>query len=222
MKEYLRQTVKLRLDGSSSINDTYSSDVGLDALDLAAKKAKNISFSTLGPDGTSSHLCANFVIREILGGRGDCYLFPTYEEAGADVCDGLADFLLVANAYQFINKFYISAEYDTVHFFAHDTPPYGLASSTGKIPKKDGAVIISTHPAPAHLIAKLYPNNGTSYETIFSNSTRAAAMQVSENISDICLTNTVAMRNEYLKPCSDTIVIKMPWTIFKRRSLHSV
>ena len=196
-----------------------------------AKKQNHLVIATLGPEGTSSELCSSCFCKSVLRTRAQCKLFLSYEEAAHSVEIGESDLLLVANAYHKINEFYISYSLELATFFVFDTADYGIAarspvffmsnSSRNQVIKAN-QYVVSTHPAPAHLIPKLMGKFDFSYEVEYASSTSQAAKLVASGITDLCLTNTLAATREGLKMCTETYQIKMLWSVFKSANQQSL
>lgn len=163
---------------------------------------------TLGPPGTSSEHAAKKITR---GSQSRIKLFSTYEEAEQSMlANPVATGLLVANAYQHINKFYISTKINPVAAFFIPTPPYLLASKSNI--QHQNKIRISSHAAPSHLIGNFL---GTQeYELVEAHSTSQAARMVTIGEVDACLTTKLACEAESLIPISKTYMIPMLWTLF--------
>lgn len=165
--------------------------------------------ATLGPPGTSSEFVARHLSDNLI-------LFPSYEQAEEHLHSSRQEtVLLVANAYQYINKFYISAKTKPVAAFFCDTPSYVLASRLGRfqdIPRKPR---ISSHRAPAHLIEEIL--DGSEFTFVEANSTSEAARMAAESAVDACITTRVACEKEGLTQLYESGVIPMLWTVFSRK-----
>jgi ABC-type amino acid transport substrate-binding protein len=175
-----------------------------------SKQAGN-KIATLGPDGTSSAAAANYLVRDIADIGVE--LFASYELAAASVVDGSTDFLIVANAYAEINRFYISADLVPVGAFPMATPPYGIATDRGCVRDlKSG--LLATHPAPMHLAQNWMDEIGASLEIVLAPSTSAAAEMVRSGRAAACITNDNARMAAKLDFVSSVRPIRMIWTVF--------
>jgi bacilysin biosynthesis protein BacA len=104
---------------NNPINDTTSNELNrtIRLLSSFAKRNKQITIATLGPEGTSSDLCCSYFAKYILKACVQCELFASYEDAARSVKGGTSDLLLVANAYNKINEFYISSQLELSQLF---------------------------------------------------------------------------------------------------------
>src|SRR5262245_59419281 len=69
--------------------------------------------ATLGPQGTSSELAAKFLLANLpdeVADRMGVELFESFEAAAESVLAGSSSLLLVANAYEHINRFYMNGK----------------------------------------------------------------------------------------------------------------
>jgi len=178
---------------------------------------ENITFSTLGPEGTSSEFATKKLI-DYLDIESHYELYPSYEQAAESIVQGNADFLVVANAYQNINKFYINNELDFFFCFLQNTLPYGIAISEKTFYPSKPALLIASHPAPAHLIELLPKKYRSKTKIIYSSSTSQAAHQVKIGEVDLCITNQSSAEINELKFISRLQTIEMLWTIFKSKT----
>ncbi len=172
--------------------------------------------ATLGPSGTSSEYAAKF-ISECL--KGDVILYDTYEAAAASLsAPDNNDFLLVANAYSGVNRFYISRVLQPVAAFFHDTQPYVLACLDGTNLDRDDLKVAS-HPAPSHLAQELLP--GRCIQVVPVPSTVRAAELTAEGQCDACITTLPTSERMRLSVVEQGMqCIPMLWTIFVRRDLR--
>lgn len=162
---------------------------------------------TLGPAGTSSEFAAKHLTDQVC-------LFHTYEAAEqfAMECEECAAFV-VANAYQDINRFYISKNSRPVGAFFLDTPSYVLAAKEALV--VNYATRVASHRAPAHLVPSLLPKLMTT--VIEVSSTSEAARMTADGEVEACLTTKLACEYYGLIPLFDTGCIPMLWTIFETR-----
>lgn len=165
--------------------------------------------ATLGPSGTSSEFVAGQLSENIA-------LFPSYElaEEHIHIIENEAVFL-VANAYQNINRFYISERTKPVAAFFCDTPTYVLASRVTRFQDLARQPRISSHRAPAHLIERILANS--EFTLVETDSTSVAARMAAESAVDACITTRVACEKEGLNILYESGTIPMLWTIFSRK-----
>lgn len=167
--------------------------------------------ATLGPAGTSSEFAARHISDNVV-------LFESYELAARKVLDNPANsLLLVANAYQKINHFYISRNCRPATAFFLDTPPYVLASKTGLMPSLSDELRIATHAAPAHILATILPH--IFYKTVETASTSRAAEITAAGETELCLTTLPACLENQLSPIIVAGPIPMLWTIFSPKGV---
>lgn len=174
-----------------------------------------VSIATLGPEGTSSAAAAN-VFAQSVAGEVVSSLFPTYEEAAISVVEGRADYLIVANAYAGVNRFYISDQLIAASVFPMKTPPYGVAVAARKRNSSREVSLVS-HPAPLHLVEYWFKHSPFSVKMRSANSTGEAADIVASGRADACITTDTARQRAGLVFISPTVSIHMLWTVFVRR-----
>ncbi|KND57270.1 Bacilysin biosynthesis protein BacA Similarities with prephenate dehydratase [Candidatus Burkholderia verschuerenii] len=166
--------------------------------------------ATLGPSGTSSEFVARQLSERVM-------LLGNYEMAEAFIHDTDENaLLLVANAYQYINRFYISQRTGPIGAFFCDTPPYVLASKNKCVQDMPDRPRISSHRAPAHLLEQILPD--AAFTLVEADSTSAAARMTAESTVDACITTKIACEKEGLTALYDTGVIPMLWTLFARKA----
>lgn len=177
-------------------------------------KQSSTAIATLGPAGTSSEYAARAMASHIAGDT-PCLLFSTYEEAAQAVINKQADYLVVANAYHSINRFYISDQLVVAGVFPKATPPYGVAVRPGAN-LDPRTLTLATHPAPSHLVKRWFdPLHQPQLQ--LADSTSAAAQAVAYDEAGACITTDLARQQHGLVFISDTIRIRMIWSIFVRR-----
>ncbi len=109
--------------------------------------------ATLGPEGSSSQYAAQYLSR-LIGVPLEVLLFRTFEQASEHVESNESCLLLVANAYQRVDNFYMNERTLLlwVRFFCPPPPAYYLACKdisnlTFKILSKN-TISIASHHAP--------------------------------------------------------------------------
>ncbi len=96
--------------------------------------------------------------------------------------------------------------------FFQDTPPYVIAAKTRDVLERK-SIIASSHPAPAHLILKTFPNKNTKIK--HTESTYKAAQYVLDGKAEICLTTRIiATELKLIEIQTVSLGIPMLWTIF--------
>ena len=169
--------------------------------------------ATLGPSGTSSEQAARYLSAGIANGAQPLIkLFPSYEEARDAVLRGDAIRMVVANAYQGIDNFYMDLRLSLEQAFVYDTPEYGIAAQPA-VPLPVRCRVI-THPAPRTLVPELIPP-GYQVDTLkFAPSTSSAAEEVAAGRCNLALTTRPAARLHQLTFISPTRPIRMLWSVF--------
>lgn len=169
---------------------------------------------TLGPSGTSSESASKYFCKRMKEFYSDSLnpinLNATYEQARDNTKqdNGL---LIVANAYQKINDFYMDSHLNLLATFVFDTPLYGIATNRS-LPRRP--LRIASHPAPIPLIHELLPQ-GLQIETIIEkNSTSEAANAVTQHEADVALTTEIAADLHNLSFISNVRPIHMLWSVF--------
>jgi len=188
------------------------------------KYINNIKLATLGPNGTSSEYVALQLFKKICSKPIDIKLFDTHEKAFDDVKTDKSNIFLVANAYQYINNFYMDNEIMLIATFIHKTPSYGIATRKNydtDLIKKLKFIRIISHSVP---IKKLdFLNDGIfknkRFDIQLCNSTSDAAKNVMNKKQDFCLTNLKSVEIYNLKFVSKVTKISMVWSIFGKTDM---
>lgn len=190
--------------------------IGISQLQKILNEGNVVRSATLGPAGTSSDKAARMFVRS-----SSCafhtVLHDTYEDAASAVIAQHADFLIVANAYAGINRFYISDQLIAAGVFPMKTPPYGIAvrPARGAFPAQ---IDLASHPAPLHLVERWFPDAPVKARSIAARSTGEAAKLVADGYADACITTETARQLHELAFITRTISIDMLWTVFVRRN----
>ena len=179
-----------------------------------------LKIATLGPAGTSSEASAQYLL-SMLGEEGTYSLFSSYEKSYENLIPGTSNMLLVANAYQGIDKFYMSGEMEFLFPFIYETPLYGIAKRKREELVLDRPLIIATHHAPSSLIPWFLSGHDLEYETIFVRSTSEAANKLKNGEVDLCITTEIAAQKNNVEFISPTRTIVMLWSVFGKKSLLS-
>ncbi len=185
-------------------------------LDLSIPAGHGVStIATLGPAGTSSETAARKLIERLTqeGGKPAlAVLHPTYETAAAAVAEGVADLVVVANAYAHIDQLYMNPALSLVGAFHHRTPDYGIAVDARRT--TPAVMTVASHPAPTPLIDELMPDVHSLGEIIPASSTSAAAIAARSAQADAALTTRAAAEIYGLTFISETRPIEMLWSVF--------
>jgi prephenate dehydratase len=173
--------------------------------------------NTLGPHGTSSEHAAEFLAVEVRGQGLRCQirLHCSFEVAAEDVSrlipDNVRSVAVVANAYGFINRFYMNPRLTLIGTFNLRTPAYGLAARPGWMRAK-GAVAM--HPACEPLLEEFLQGDLEVAEVVAAASTSAAAKMVAEHRVPMALTNKTSVAEHGLVFVSSTRSFPMVWSVF--------
>ncbi|MCR6104994.1 hypothetical protein HXA34_01680 [Salipaludibacillus agaradhaerens] len=174
----------------------------------------NVTIATLGPTGTSSEAAAKYLLSFLTKSQGKYTLFPSFEEAYHDLVSGNANILLIANAYERIDKFYMSQDIKFLFSFVLETPLYGITKKKGEAIDNDKTLKIATHHAPSSLIPWFLKGMKGDYDILLVNSTSEAAMKLQKGEVDLSLTTANAAQEYGLEFISPTRTILMLWSIF--------
>lgn len=174
--------------------------------------------ASLGPAGTSSETAIRVLATWLSPDQetadeaaAGARLHPTYEAAASAVLTGKADLLVVANAYNGIDAFYMNPAMQLLGAFIHRTPEYGIALPPGRsLPARPR---VATHRAPVPLVAQLMPA-GFDPEIVIAPSTSAAALAAQSGDVDCALTTKVAAGLYQLRFIGSTRPIDMLWSVF--------
>lgn len=190
------------------------------------KCIEKIKIATLGPEGTSSQYVTNILCDWANCENSNIQLYDTYEEAFKSVQNGFNDILVVANAYQHINRFYMDRDIELIATFIQNTPKYGIAVrdtfDANNITRYKEVTIVS-HPAPIKKLDYYKDNllNNKQINTKLVDSTSIAAKLVQNKQYDFCLTNEEAVNTYGLKFISKQTDISMVWSIFGKLEILS-
>ena len=174
----------------------------------------NVYIATLGPAGTSSEAAASYLLKALKKPSKNYLLFSSYEEACNSLFVGSANLLLVANAYERIDRLYMNMDLKLLLAFIWETPSYGIAKKRGTQLSSSYPLTIATHHAPSSLVPWFIPEKGTNYQLMVTNSTSEAAMRVTKGEVDLCLTNINSVNQYGLEFISRVRTICMLWSIF--------
>lgn len=181
------------------------------------RSLSRLQIATLGPKGTSSEAAAQYVLAGIQESAADsvgCALFATFEQAFEDMRRGASDLFLVANAYDKVNHFYMSAHAALLFSFIHATPLYGIAKRKGRALRRERKLVIATHPAPVSLIPEFLRDLPLDFEVLLTDSTTAAARKVQNDEVALCVTTAPATELYELEFITPTRPIHMTWSLF--------
>lgn len=172
------------------------------------------SINTLGPDSTSCHLTAKFLLQGAAS-KPEIVLHNTFEEilkiAEHTPSNELA---IVPSAFRGVDAFFMSENCEFLGCFFNSTPPYHFAWKPGHDPfSNEPPIKIATHPAPIGLIHRLLRQR-KNWELVETPSTVAAANKVLSGECQVAFCNyTTAQKlgliiSKYGEP------IKMSWNLF--------
>ncbi|WP_217557048.1 hypothetical protein [Vibrio metschnikovii] len=102
--------------------------------------------ATLGPEGSSSQYAAQYLSR-LIGAPLEVLLFSTFEQASEHVESNESCLLLVANAYQKVDNFYMNERTLLLGSFAYYLECKDISNLTFKILSKN-TISIASHHAP--------------------------------------------------------------------------
>jgi hypothetical protein len=178
-----------------------------------------VRIATLGPPGTSSGDAANYLadkLRAEGASTADVDLYPSFGDAVEAALGGLADLVVIADAYGGIGETYTRPDVTVVGMYFHLTPDYGLATRRGE--QVSGPQIVPSHPAPIPLLAHLdtYPITVSRIERVAGP--RDAARLVADGGFDVALTHRRAVEEFGLDFVSATHPIRTSWAVFAPRS----
>lgn len=183
-----------------------------------------LPIATLGPAGTSSEASAYYLAEYLAAAWADrpsdprrypVRLFDRYELAAEAVLDGSCSLLLVANAYDAVSAFYMDSRLSVLGVYCFDTPEYGIAAPSGRLP--EGPMTIASHPAPVPIIEQLLEPGRAALATVLRyDSTSAAAAAAVDGGADVALTTAPAAAKHGLTFVTRTRNIRMVWSVFGR------
>ncbi|PHM52800.1 hypothetical protein [Xenorhabdus sp. KK7.4] len=195
------------------------------------------SIATIGPEGASSQSAAKY-LRNLIRKPLDILLFDTFELASNYMGKNESCILLVTNAYQRVDNFYMDKKILLIGSFFYSPPDYYLGCKNYLALKKKIAeqqtIKIATYYAPLSRLESLIrsPKNrifGISdayLEIEIINSTSHGARLVVNGNVDCCLANSDAIKHYGLTAISHPLHIEMTWGVFFnnqfiKRTLHN-
>lgn len=190
--------------------------LGISRLQEILKEENIIRIATLGSTDTSSDNAAQS-FTQALSCELHTSLHNTYEDAATAVINRQADYLIVANAYTAINRFYISGQLIAAGVFQMKTPPYGMAVRA-QCSDYPAQIRLASHPAPLHLLDRRLQYIPHPTNIFHTRSTSEAAHFVATGQADACITTETARQRNGLAFITKTITINILWTIFVRHN----
>jgi len=178
---------------------------------------RTVCLVTLGPEGTSSEVAAQYFLDQVETADKTLVLCSNYEQAADKVVAGVADLLLVANAYKGINDFYMSPALYFICAYFYQTPMYGVAARKDWAAEPNRRYTIATHHAPISLVPWFLQGMALDYDLVHADSTAAAARAVRTGETDLCVANAVAVAQQDLEFVTRTRPIRMLWSVFQRK-----
>ncbi|PCG81913.1 prephenate dehydratase [Streptomyces sp. WZ.A104] len=170
---------------------------------------------TLGPDGTSSQLVAEFLARQ----HGlSVELFATFDEVLARIVAREVDFALVPSAYQGLTRFHWHRDLRLQAFFPQATPEYGIAAPAGQEPPADGEgpVTVAAMWEVRRIYAELVPAALGDREVrwVDAASTQHAAEIAAAGGARLAVTNAPGVRAHGLRWVATRPGAEILWTLF--------
>lgn len=92
------------------------------------------------------------------------------------VVDGSSNVLIVANAYERIDKMYMSPDLQFLYSFVFETPLYGVAKNPYRGLPENSRLMIATHHAPSSLLPWFLSDCDIDYDVEFISPTRTILM----------------------------------------------
>lgn len=177
------------------------------------------AINTLGPDSTSSHLTAKYLLQGATS-KPEIVLHDTFESilqtAEHTPCNELA---IVPSAFRGVDAFFMSENCEFLGCFYHSTPPYHFAWKPGEDPlSNESPIKIATHPAPIGMIRRLLRER-KNWELIEAPSTVAAANKVLSCECQVAFCNYTTARKLGLVISKIGEPIKMSWNLFLMRGI---
>ncbi|MBI6548330.1 hypothetical protein H8A87_06220 [Xenorhabdus sp. VLS] len=189
------------------------------------------SIATLGPEGTSSQSAAKH-LSNLIGKPLDILLFDTFELAFEYVEKNESCILLVANAYQRVDNFYMNENTLLLGSFFYSPPNYYLGCNTLLALEKKIAeqqtIKIATHHAPLSRLRGLIEStedkilgiSDAHLEIEVTSSTSNGARLVANGDVDCCLANADAIKHYGLTAISQPLHIEMTWVVFSNSQIY--
>lgn len=187
------------------------------------------SIATLGPEGSSSQ-CAAKYLSSLIGEQLNILLFSTFEQASKHVESNDTCLLLVANAYQRVDNFYMNNQTLLLGSFFFAPPTYYLACKdiselTFKILSKK-TISIASHHAPLSRLEDLIQSSEKRVSGIrksqidvqLIDSTSVGAQKTALGKVDCCLANIDAINLHNLTVISQPLHIEMTWAAFSKNT----
>lgn len=187
------------------------------------------SIATLGPEGSSSQ-CAARYLSTLIGEQLKVLLFGTFEQASKHVEQNESCLLLVANAYQRVDNFYMNERTLLLGSFFFSPPAYYLACKDLsnlmlKVSSKK-TISIASHHAPLSRLESLIKSSEehvpdlpkAQIDVQVIDSTSSGAQQTASGGVDCCLANIDAINLHNLTVISQPLHIEMTWVAFSNNT----
>ncbi len=187
--------------------------------------------ATLGPEGSSSQ-CAARYLSTLIGEKLEILLFDTFEQASEYVEQNESCLLLVANAYQRVDNFYMNARTLLLGSFFFAPPAYYVAcrdiSALNIKLSSNKPISIASHHAPLSRLENLIQSSeqyvpglsNAQIEVMASDSTSRGAQLTADGRVDCCLANTDAIKLHHLNIISQPLHIEMTWVAFSNSTIR--
>jgi bacilysin biosynthesis protein BacA len=188
------------------------------------------SIATLGPEGSSSQ-CAARYLSSLIGEQLEVLLFNTFEQASEHVESNESCLLLVANAYQRVDNFYMNDRTLLLGSFFFAPPTYYLACKDISNLKlkvlSEKTISIASHHAPLSQLDNLIRSSEktvfgiqkSQVEVQLTDSTSDGAQKTAAEIVDCCLANIDAINLNNLTVISHPLHIEMTWVVFSKNTI---
>lgn len=177
------------------------------------------AINTLGPDSTSSHLTAKFLLQGV-SSKPEIVLHDTFEAilkaAEHTPCNELA---VVPSAFRGVDAFFMSENCEFLGCFFNSTPPYHFAWKPGEDPfRNESPIKIATHPAPIGMIRRLLRQR-KNWELVEAPSTVAAANKALSGECQVAFCNYTTASKLGLVISKAGEPIKMSWNLFLMKGI---
>lgn len=194
-------------------------------MDNALYNSEKICVGTLGPDGTSSEIAVQYLIRTFEKTNPKCRylikLYNTFDEVYEAMRNYKIDYALIPAAYEKISEFFWCPEFRPVLSFIYDTPKYGIVRKKNRSYKHKKCIKLATCPA-AHMVFDYLMKDikqECEIHVITTNSTVESAALVMESKADFGVTNESSYKkygDGEMEFITNTYSSRMIWTLFKQ------
>lgn len=181
-----------------------------------------ITFSTLGPKGTSSVNALEYFLYHLKAFDNtldyDLALYNTFDEVYKNLQKGTVTYALVPSAYGRITEFFWDSKLVHCFQFVYPTPNYGLAARENTNLSHKRTLVIAGCTPVLHLIPEfLPPNQNISFQILVTPSTTKALEKVLAGKADLALTNETSLEKHHaadLKFITEKRNANIVWSLF--------